>query len=377
MRKKHKDVVLSKIKELDLLWFIHHGWKFVSIPLSYYCNHQFAAPMFAGLVMTYSCNMRCVMCELWDRNQGRKELSTEKWKKIVDDFKRLGVGGIGIGGGEPMLRPDVYEIIAHIKKGKSLPVAMATNGYFLTDKDVVARLFDAGLDNITVSLDSINPATHDKFRNTESAYVNAIKAIKNIVEARKKYPHIKCGMTVVISKVNSNDLFRLIDLAQDLGATSINFVPGQLTGKENECDERGKSLFLTKAQLDEIDGVLDKLVRFKKENGFIDNSVRYLNLMKYYFRGRPLPINCLAGQTAYYVDPFGDIYPCWGWLERKKEIGNINDVDLVRFWRSKKYNMYRKEINRCHDCYFNCLVEFGLIYQSVKNIHKENVRVVD
>lgn len=360
MRKKQLSVLTEKIREGDLGWLLKQSLKFASVPLSALLKYQFSGPILGGIMITYGCNMRCIMCDLWRRRE--KELNTEEWKTVIDKLINLKVSGIGISGGEPTLRKDLAAIINYIKKKGNIPVSVATNGYFLINKDKVKKLLDAGLDAISISLDSVKPEIHNQIRGIDDAYSNAIKAINNIVELKSEYPKSNVTLTMVINQNNSNEVVDMVDFAENIGVDGVSFLPAQTMGLDHNILDRTKKLQLTQLQIENMNESIDKLIELKRRGKPIDNTEKYLKLLKYFFRNEKLPMHCYASNTSYYVDPFGYLYPCFAWIEMKKSVGNIKEIDLEKFWRAKEYNQIRKEIDKCRECYFSCQVELGLYY---------------
>lgn len=361
LRKKHFSVLYEKIRQGDLPWLASQSLKFFTIPIGYFINKPLSGPVFGNLIITYKCNMRCLMCDLW-RRHGQKEISLDDIKRITDDFKTLGVSGIGLSGGEPLLRDDIFEIINYIKKVKKIPVAMSSNGYFLNEKDAVSKLFDSGLDSIAISLDSLNPEEHNKFRGIKDAYQKAVSSLETIIAVKNRYPNLNVTLATVINKKNINELSEMVRFGERIGVDGVSFLPGQIIGLEHGIKQREEKLIPEFDGMQGVDRKLDELIQLKTKGAPIDNSVKYLKLLKHYFRGERLPIKCFASHTSYVIDAYGDIFPCFGWTEMKKKMANISDVDLVHFWRSKEYNRLRKSINKCRDCYFSCQIEFALNY---------------
>jgi MoaA/NifB/PqqE/SkfB family radical SAM enzyme len=359
MRKKQISVLTEKIREGNLTWLLKQGLKFTSIPLSSILNRQLSGPILGGIMITYACNMRCVMCDLW-RRKG-KELTTDEWKSVIDKFHELNVSGIGITGGEPLLRKDLITIIKHITQ-KKIPVSISSNGYYLSNKDKVKELFDVGLRSIAISLDSINPDIHNRIRGVDDAFSNAVKAFENIVELKNEYPRTSVTLSMVITGSNYGEVVNMVEFAEARGIDGVSFLPAQTMGIEHNIADREKKLKLGQHLLNDINKSIDKLIELKRDKKPIDNTIKYLKLLKYFYRNEKLPVPCYASNSSYYVDPMGFIYPCFAWMEKKKYIGNIYEKDLEEYWKSSEYRKVRMTIDKCRECYFSCQVELGLLY---------------
>ena len=112
--------------------------------------------------------------------QGVPELSTVEAKKFIDDAQKLGITILAFTGGEPLLRKDIYELIAHVDARKAMPI-MFTNGELLTEKNA-DLLAEAGLYSIFVSIDNPNPEEHDKLRRKPGVFEAAIKGLQRMKE---------------------------------------------------------------------------------------------------------------------------------------------------------------------------------------------------
>jgi MoaA/NifB/PqqE/SkfB family radical SAM enzyme len=161
--------------------------------------------------VTYACNLRCRHCYANAGRQWPDELSTEEAKRVIDTFDKAGVVAIAWSGGEPMMRPDIYELSRYAYE-KGIYVAMATNGT-LINENTAQKLWDSGVRFLQVSLDGANPRTHDEFRGVDGAWERATNAIKI---ASKMGFFINVAMTA--TKDNWREIPSVIDLSEKLGA---------------------------------------------------------------------------------------------------------------------------------------------------------------
>ncbi|MBF0301367.1 MAG: radical SAM protein, partial [Oligoflexia bacterium] len=104
MRRKHFNILLNKIIRGELIWPLQQFSKFCLVPTSYYFNKPLNKPIFGGLVVTYRCNEMCPMCSVRKNADHHKEINTSEFLQLVDQFAELKISGIGITGGEPLLR---------------------------------------------------------------------------------------------------------------------------------------------------------------------------------------------------------------------------------------------------------------------------------
>ena len=138
-------------------------------------------PATANFAITYRCQCRCVHCSADPSvNPGRTELTTDELKANVSVAQDLGTSIVIFTGGEPLLHKDLFDLIRHVDKDRSISMIF-TNGNFLTPENC-ARLAEAGLFSLNVSIDSFRAEVHDEARKVPGLYEKAWRGIK---EARK------------------------------------------------------------------------------------------------------------------------------------------------------------------------------------------------
>src|SRR4030095_13591832 len=150
-------------------------------------------PLYVKMKVFYGCNLKCEMCNHW-RETREPPISSARFKEVLNDLAELGTKKIHISGGEPMLRPQVPDIIEHAS-ALEIKVTMTTNGT-LIDKVKAKRLVEAGLRGVNISIDSPIRKMHEKIRGVEGAF----KATTHAVSLFNKYAH-KGKLTVRINTV--------------------------------------------------------------------------------------------------------------------------------------------------------------------------------
>ena len=135
------------------------------------------APYRLDLALTYRCNNNCLHCY---NVEGRdlKELSTGDWKKILDKAWELGIPHIIFTGGEPTLREDLPDLIAHAENNGQI-TGLNTNARRLSDAHYVERLVEAGLDHVQITVESNEAEVHDQMVQSKGAFPQTIKGLKN------------------------------------------------------------------------------------------------------------------------------------------------------------------------------------------------------
>ena len=138
------------------------------------------APICLTWELTYACNLECVHCLSSSGQRDERELSTAQAKAVLDELRDLQVFYINIGGGEPMVRRDFFEIVEH-SVSNGIGVKFSTNGAFIDEKNA-QRLASMDYLDIQISLDGADAATNDAVRGVGS-YATARRAMDNLKAA--------------------------------------------------------------------------------------------------------------------------------------------------------------------------------------------------
>lgn len=157
------------------------------------------------------CNLRCVHCYSGSRDQEYAgELTHEEGLRLIDDLAAFGCPVLLFSGGEPMMRPDLYELIEHARE-RGMRAVISTNGTLISP-DAAARLKDLGLSYVGVSLDGLEE-TNDRFRGLQGAFQMALAGIRNCRRAG-----IKVGLRFTMNRRNVQDIGGIFDLllAEDI-----------------------------------------------------------------------------------------------------------------------------------------------------------------
>jgi mycofactocin radical SAM maturase len=277
------------------------------------------APICLTWELTYACNLACVHCLSSSGRRDPRELTTDEAKAVLDELHRLQVFYINIGGGEPMIRRDFFELVEYAV-GNGIGVKFSTNGTFL---DAVAARRLAAMDylDVQISIDGIDAATNDAVRGTGS-YATARRAMDNLREAG--FGPFKISIVVTRHNVDQLDAFKA--LADSYGA--------QLRVTRLRPSGRGvdswPELHPTAEQQREI-------YRWLLTHGadvLTGDSFFHLNAL-----GEPLPgLNmCGAGRVVCLIDPVGDVYACPFVIHDQFKAGSVRDPGgFTAVWRQSE-----------------------------------------
>ena len=163
---------------------------------------------------TRNCNLSCVHCRA-AASQGpyEGELDTETSLRLLDQIAEVGQAIVILTGGEPLLRPDIFELAAY-GTNKGLRMVMAPNGT-LVDAAAAQKMAESGIRRISISLDGASKEVHDKFRGVDGAFEGAIRGIRAARDAG-----IEFQINTTITQANLEEIPRIQQLAVDLGAAA-------------------------------------------------------------------------------------------------------------------------------------------------------------
>ena len=191
------------------------------------------------------CNLRCVHCYSHSRDKEyTDELTHEQGLKLIDDLAQFGVPVLLFSGGEPLMRPDILELIAHARK-QGLRAVISTNGTLITP-ELAAQLKEFGLSYVGVSLDGLEE-TNDRFRGVPGAFQRALDGIRNCVAAG-----IKVGLRFTMNRRNAQDIGGIFDLIRAEGIPRVCFYHLVYAGRGSKLVSEDLSHDETRAAVDLI-----------------------------------------------------------------------------------------------------------------------------
>jgi mycofactocin biosynthetic radical S-adenosylmethionine protein MftC len=266
-----------------------------------------AAPICLTWELTYACNLACVHCLSSSGKRDPRELSTQSCMDIIDELERMQVFYVNIGGGEPTVRPDFWELVDYAT-AHHVGVKFSTNGVRITP-ETAARLAAGDYVDVQISLDGATAEVNDAVRGAGS-YAMALRALENLAGAGFSGAKI----SVVATRHNVRQLDEFAALASRYGAT-LRITRLRPAG-------RGAAVW------DQLHPTADQQVQLhdwlvaKGEQVLTGDSFFHLSGL-----GEPgaLPgLNmCGAGRVVCLIDPVGDVYACPFAIHDRFLAGNI------------------------------------------------------
>jgi len=288
-------------------------------------------PVFLDVKITYRCNCKCSICNLWKRKQ-LNELTLEEHKNLLDQAKELGVRIVSYEGGEPLLREDLPQILRYAKE-IGMIVHMNSNGLLLEEK---ADAVTPYLDEISVSLDYFNGEKHDKQRGMKGLFEKSLRGIQKVKD------EVPVTISATVTRdTTKGDIIGLSKLCKKL-SIGISFQP--VFYFDNTTDltiERNRSIEM-----------FQLIAKLKAEGYLIYNPSSFLDLLK-----DKIAIPCRAGDTCIFVHPDGKVsFPCNQWNGKENFIGSVKEKMLKEIWNSPQAERLREKARKCNLCYIGCTV---------------------
>ena len=301
-------------------------------------------PHHAQWLVTRKCNYKCVGCNVW-KEQDQNELSAEEIKKGFKILKDLGIIELVISGGDPLLRPDIGEIIE------------CANKYFVTtvydNGSMAAKKVDLlrKVDFVALSIDSLDEAKNDAIKAVPGAFKNAMNSVETLQKEG-----IKFAVTPTISQKN---LYEIVDITKHFTGMGIPvwycLYSYDTSNDANQLFRIGKpnDEFVIKDKQAMVD-LCNQLIEMKKKNNKILITTKLLKTMRSLYLDDQRTWKCQALNQFLVVDHLGRIAGC----HSHNFAGSI--FDLPKQWKSPKFKELRKTYHDCTQCNYLCYVFYSL-----------------
>jgi len=303
--------------------------------------------------VTRSCNLNCIHCRA-AANCGPYpgELSTGKCFQLIDEIAAMSSPVIILTGGEPLLRPDIFEIAAY-GTNKGLRMVLATNGTLVTPA-VAKKMIQSGIKRVSISIDGKDAQSHDAFRQEKGAFAGAMAGIEALKAAGMEFQ-----INTTITTANLKQIKDILELTKKLGAEAHHIFLLVPTGRGRDLAEQA----ITAAEYEET------LLWFNEESR--DCSIQLkATCAPHYFRimhqnkikgeePKKKPVGhfhemtrgCLGGITFCFISHVGQVQPC-GYLELN--CGNVQKQSFADIWEDSEvfcnlrdYSKYGGKCGRC------------------------------
>ena len=276
-----------------------------------------AAPICLTWELTYACNLACTHCLSSSGRRDPNELSTREAKALIDEIAAMQIFYINIGGGEPMIRRDFFELIEHAVD-QHVGVKFSTNGTRI-DEAAARRLASIDYLDIQISIDGVDAVTSDRIRGAGS-YDAARRAMDNLKDA--DFGQFK--ISVVMTRESIEQLDEFEHLAAHYGA--------ELRLTRLRPSGRGVDTW------QELHPTLEQNRRLyqwllARPNVLTGDSFFHLSAL-----GESLPgLNlCGAGRVVCLIDPVGEVYACPFVIHDEFRAGNVRAAGFGDVWQNSE-----------------------------------------
>jgi len=276
--------------------------------------------------LTKRCNLNCDHCYLdADFRGGARtdELGTEECFRVIDQIAEVNPNAFLIlTGGEPLLRPDIYEIVRYAADKKFM-VVLGTNGTMI-NHTVAKKIKEAGAHGVGISIDSMDAIKHNKFRGVDQAWENSTKAFEILNEVGVDFL-----IQMSVSEMNYKEIPDVVAYAESIGAIAFNLYFLVCTGRGQGNTD------ISNAAYEDALKTLYKLQMDYKGRLMINSKcapqykrVVYENDPESVYQ-RTYSGGCPAGTHYGRISPEGDLTPCPFIAE---SVGNLKDSSFKDLW---------------------------------------------
>lgn len=303
--------------------------------------------------VTYKCNSRCKICQIW-----RKKKQNEIGLKEIDKFFFINnyFNWIDLTGGETFLREDLLEIVKVILKSQEnlYLLHIPTNG--ILAKKIVAEVkkilnLNPPLFLISIAMDG-PPKIHDQLRGVKDNWQKAAETYMQLKELRSK--NFDCFFGMTLSGYNYNLIEETYqNLKKEIPVFDRNDIHFNIAHSSYYYQNKNINLGLSVKIGEELEKFNQRKKRIFSGVHFLERA--YQKLIPRYLKSGKTPIPCQALSASVFIDPLGNVYPCTIW---NKKLGNLRDYqfDLKKIWKDKKIKEIVNLIESgfCPNCWTPC-----------------------
>ncbi len=313
---------------------------------------------------TRVCNLLCSHCySASDARREPDELTTAEALNMIEDLSAFGAPVLLFSGGEPLMRPDLEELIS-AARDRGLRTVLSTNGT-LIDKQRAAELSRLGLAYAGVSLDAADPATNDTFRGRAGAFDDALAGIRDCLEAG-----VKVGLRFTMTRDNVSQIDAVFDLVEREGIPRLCFYHLVSAGRGKNLEDAMVPAAVTR---EAVGRIIDRTVKLREAgrrvevltvDNHADGPLLYMTMLKDDPGAAAAAAELLArnggnrsGESIACISWDGRVYPDQFW--RNHPVGDIRTRPFSRIWTDPDQSLLamlrerKKHLRcRCNRCRF-------------------------
>ncbi len=321
------------------------------------------APVYVQFYVTARCNLTCEQCNIIYANSDVRECTLDEVKRIADNFARMRVAIVLLTGGEPFARKDLPAIIQAFES-RGVHVRMQTNGF--ASEEQIARAVEAGGKDISISLDSLQPALQDKINGDFSeSWHQALKAMalfSQYLPKKGSFASLGC----VLQPQNMGDIEDVVRFGSAI-SWFASLVPVHVSDYAHPRGFRSfdQTLRFRKEELPVVDAVIERVRAMRKEGFLLFDSDQYLDDIKRFVRDEPITWRshndnvCDTPNLYFALLPNGEFAPCCD-----HRLGNsypAYDSNFPAIYRSKAWREEVGQVTRsCNGCMYGSYPEMTI-----------------
>jgi MoaA/NifB/PqqE/SkfB family radical SAM enzyme len=282
-------------------------------------------PFLAHIIPMRRCNLDCTYCNEFDDTS--KPVPLDEMKCRLDILAEMGTSVITISGGEPLMHPELDDVIGHIRK-RGMIAGLITNGFFL-NKDRIQRLNNAGLEHLQISIDNAVPDEVSK---------KSLKTLDGRLEMLSEWAEFQVNINSVLGSgvKNSEDALKIANRALELGFTSTVGIIHDHSGQLQPLAQRDQEIFEQIMALGKHS--------FSRFNQFQHNVAR----------GREHDWKCRAGSRYLYVCEDGLVH----WCSQQRGYPGIPLDQYTPQMRRREFHTYKGCAPKCT---VSCVQQVGML----------------
>lgn len=292
-----------------------------------------SAPYRMDLAITYRCNNNCAHCYN-ARSRQHPELSTGQWKHILDRLWEIGIPHVVFTGGEPTLRDDLPELIAHAEKNGQI-TGINTNGRRLKDAQFVQSLIDAGLDHVQITLESHEAEVHDRMVQARGAWQDTVAGLRSVLNTKL---YVMTNTTLL--RHNAPQISATLDFLAEIGVPTVGL---------NALIYSGRGLDVDTGLAEEE---LPPLLTLAREKTMLNEQKLIWYTPTQYCHFDPMQLElgvkgCTAALYNMCVEPDGSVLPCQSYYH---SLGNLLIDPWDQIWNHDLAVTLRERRNLPAEC---------------------------
>jgi radical SAM protein with 4Fe4S-binding SPASM domain len=308
------------------------------------------------------------MCDIHENNI--EELSTAHWQQVIADAFKIGAQTIVFSGGEPLLRKDIFDLIACAKENM-LKVCITSNG-ILIDQVYAERLKKAEVNVVNISLEG-KELTNDLLRG-KGSYQKALRALTAL-----NVQGIETTIACMVSVYNCHELVNVMNIAKEYRATTVRFQPFNPLFIRDK--NRSSDFLIDKGNIPLLRSQIEQVKKISLNNNISINPDAYLDRIPEYLGQEKVSVSggCSALHTSCPINAKGDVFPCWVLADKNTTIGNLKENRLYELWESAAHLNMRKRIqaNICQGCLMSCYDQVYGAHDAIKQIVSKAKKVTN